>query len=522
MDIGKSMKKICLVITVSVCAVVLLILGSLSNVVGYQTVQSSNQNAIRNELGEKELFNINPHQDSRIKTTLTDGLKLSSLKSKQAFEGYTLFTPWYSTKTFLINNSWEIVNTWRSLYQPALPVDLLENGNLLRGCYILKPGLVWGAGDTGRVEMFDWNGTLLWYFEYANDQHCLHHDIEPLTNGNILMIAWEVKTRDEAIAAGCNPDLLPENDIVWPDHIIEVKPEGSSGGDIVWEWHVWDHMMQDFDPSKENYGVVGEHAELIDINFMARDIYSDWNHINSIDYNEKFNQILVSVGAGEEIWIIDHSTTAEEAAGHTGGNSGHGGDLLYRWGNPQSYRLGDEEDKQFFGQHDAEWITDECPGAGHITVFNNGFHRPEGDYSSVMEIIPPVDENGTYHREPGTTYGPEDPVWVYTANNPTNFYSAGQSSAQRLPNGNTLICGPRGVIFEVTYEKKIVWFYVSLFVFPLRGLNLIFQAHRYPLNYSGIRDVSFIKNNENFIGENVNPSVMSFLLNKITKFFTRT
>src|SRR4030043_1712926 len=178
------MKRKWLAIGISITAVVLLVLGSLSNVVGYNTVQSSNQNTIRNELDKKELFNINPHQNSRIETTLTDGSKLSSLKSKQAFEGYTLFTPWYSTKTYLINNSWKIVNTWRSLYQPALPVDLLENGNLLRGCYILKPGLVWGAGDTGRVEMFDWNGTLLWYFEYANAQHCLHHDIEPLANGN--------------------------------------------------------------------------------------------------------------------------------------------------------------------------------------------------------------------------------------------------------------------------------------------------------------------------------------------------
>ncbi len=409
----------------------------------------------------------------------------------KSFEGYTLFTPWFSPKTYLINNSWKVVHKWRSLHQPALPVYLLENGNLLRGCYIFKPDIVWGSGDTGGIEMFNWNGTRIWFFEYVNDQHCLHHDIEPLPNGNILMIAWEKKTRDEAIAAGCDPSLIPKKE-VWPDHIIEIEPFGLKGGNMVWEWHVWDHMIQDYDPIKENYGLVEDHPELIDINFMARNEDRDWNHINSIDYNEEFDQVLLSVGAQDEIWVIDHSTTTEEAAGHTGGNSGKGGDLLYRWGNPQSYRAGDAEDREFYGQHDARWIELGCPGAGHITVFNNGFRQPGDDYSSVLEIITPVDINGSYYLEPGSAYGPEEPIWIYTAKNPTKFYASGQSGAQRLPNGNTLICnGPRGIIFEVTLEKKIVWFYINLFVNPFRGGgNLIFKAHRYPLDYPGIKEIS--------------------------------
>jgi hypothetical protein len=43
-------------IGVSICAVVLLVLGSLTNVVGYQTVQSSNQNIINDEVDQKELL----------------------------------------------------------------------------------------------------------------------------------------------------------------------------------------------------------------------------------------------------------------------------------------------------------------------------------------------------------------------------------------------------------------------------------------------------------------------------------
>lgn len=367
---------------------------------------------------------------------------------------------------------------------------LLENGNLLRSDYAIKPDIIIGAGDTGRVEMFDWNGTRIWNFVYANSTQCIHHDIEPLPNGNILMIAWELKTRDDAIDAGCNPEFISD-EIIWPDHIIEVEPNGPESGNIVWEWHVWDHLIQDYDPSKDKYGIVSDHPELIDINFMAKDSGRDWNHINSIDYHEGFDQILLSACAQAEIWVIDHSTTTEEASGHTGGKSGRGGDLLYRWGNPQYYRAGDVEDKKFYGQHDARWIEPGCPGEGHITVFHNGFRQPGENYSSVIEIVPPVDNNGNYYLEPGSAFGPDEPIWIYTAPNPTDFYASGQSGAQRLPNGNTLICSANGVFFEITYDKNIVWIYFNLFPIKFIGWNnLVFKINRYPLDYPGIGKLS--------------------------------
>ena len=456
------------------------------------------------------ILSYNSKKDYKIENSASNDLKLNECRIKKSFEGYTLFTPWFSTKTYLINNSWKVVNKWRSFYQPALPVRLLENGNLLRGCYVFKPGIIWGSGDTGRVEMFNWSGSLIWFFEYVNETHCLHHDIEPLPNGNILMTAWEEKTRDEAIAAGCDPGYLIKK-IVWLDHIIEVQPNGSDGGNIVWEWHVWDHMIQDYDLTKQNYGVVEDHPELIDINFMSRNSLADWNHINSIDYNEEFDQILLSANANSEIWIIDHSTTTQEAVGHSGGKSGKGGDLLYRWGNPQSYRAGNASNRKFYGQHDARWIESDCPGAGNITVFHNGFNQPGENYSSVIEIVPPVDENGTYFLELGSVYGPKEPAWIYTAKNPTRFYAPGQSGAQRLPNGNTLICnGPRGIIFEVTSNKKIVWLYFNFLVNPFNsGGNLIFKAFKYPLDYDGIGEISNVVVNDNSMA--IEPNMNSIL-----------
>jgi hypothetical protein len=295
----------------------------------------------------------------------------------------------------------------------------------------------------------------------------------PLPNGNVLMIAWETKTRTEAINAGRNPNSFI-GDTFMPDHIIEVKPTGPTSGDIVWEWHVWGHLIQDYDSSKANYDVVGDHPELVDINYGINPVMSDWLHTNSIDYNEKFDQILISVHHFNEIWVIDHSTTTGEAAGHTGGNSGKGGDLLYRWGNPEAYRAGTTDDKKFFGQHDASWIQTGCPGEGDILVFNNGEGRPTTGYSSVDEIVPPVNDTGEYYLEPGSSYGPENAIWSYIANPPTSFYSVIFSGAQRLKDGDTLICDAlEGRFFEVTPNGTTIWQYVN--PFPTPRLNHVFK-----------------------------------------------
>ena len=91
-------------------------------------------------------------------------------------------------------------------------------------------------------------------------------------------------------------------------------------------------------------------------------------------------------------------------------------------------------------------------------VFDNGTGRRDGDYSSVDEIIPPVDADGNYPLLKGKSYGPSEAVWSYAAPNKTDFFSMHISGAQRQPNGNTLICsGANGVIFEVSPDRKVVW-----------------------------------------------------------------
>jgi hypothetical protein len=176
-------------------------------------------------------------------------------------------------------------------------------------------------------------------------------------------------------------------------------------------------------------------------------------HTNSIDYNEKFDQILISVRYYSEIWVIDHSTTTAEAAGHTGGTSGKGGDLLYRWGNPQAYDRGASSNRKLYEQHDTTWIDEGCPGEGNILVFNNGWGR---HYSTVDEIVPPVDDNGVYYLASGSAYGPTAQTWIYSPQ--PSFYASHLSGATRLASGNTLVCnGETGKIFEVTPEGATVW-----------------------------------------------------------------
>jgi len=420
--------------------------------------------------------------------------KQNNIMTIEPWVGYTLYNLGGSKTTNLIDLNGKVIHTWESEYTSDLSVYLLEDGNIIRPCSLGMHSLFLSGGMAGCVQKIDWDGSVIWDFRYSNSTHLSHHDVEILPNGNILMIAFEYKSYSEAKAAGRIPHTIPSVGGLWPDHIIEVEPTGPTSGDIVWEWHVWDHLIQDYDSKKDNYGIVEDHPELIDINFIPETstVYTmnDITHINSIDYNEDLDQILLSVNCFNEIWVIDHSTTTEEAAGHIGGNSGKGGDLLYRWGNPQAYKAHHNNGQKLFHQHDAQWIDSGLPGSGNILIFNNGIGRPGLDYLSIDEIVPPVDEYGNYYYNPGFAYGPDNPYWIYTNLNLNSFYSSKMGSAQRLPNGNTLICnsylnGKGKQFFEVDSSGATVWTYN----YPDNGLLIVFKIVRYSPNYSGLKNL---------------------------------
>jgi hypothetical protein len=408
----------------------------------------------------------------------------------EAFQGYTLYTPLRSTETILLNMKGEVVHKWVSKHWPSNSAYLLTNGNLLR-CAKVKGNKVFGdrGPSGGRVELFDWNGNQLWDFVYSNDDHHQHHDIEPLPNGNVLILAWEQVSKEDAIAAGRNTAGVGDAGI-FPDTVVEVKRTGRTTGEVVWRWSSWDHLVQDIDSSKANYGTVADHPELLDVNLNGRP-RTDWMHTNSIDYNPVLDQIVLCPRSFNELIVIDHSTTTEEARGHKGGRAGKGGDILYRWGNPINYGAGTQADQQLFLQHDPRWVQPGQPGAGNITIFNNQKGQSKGDYSSIDEIKPPVQRSGAYQIQKGKAYQPSAPQWTYIADPPTNFYSSFISGAERLPNGNTLICsGADGIFFEVTPEGKTVWEYHNPITLPPvgpEGPNSTFLVVRYRLGYPGVK-----------------------------------
>ncbi len=404
-------------------------------------------------------------------------------------DGYNLLYPMAYFDTYLVDNCGREIRSWTSAYRCRTVAYLREDGSLLRAGNAGGINLN-GGGAGGILEIFDWNGNQTWELTFSDSLRRQHHDLEPLPNGNFLFFAWEKKTKAEAAAMGRDTSNLTL--YFWSEMIAEIEPVGNDSANIVWEWHSWDHLVQDFDSTKSNFDTVANLPELININ--AHDDIpagsSDWLHFNSIDYHPGFDQVLVSVHGFSEIWVIDHSTTTLEAASHSGGNSGKGGDILYRWGNPQHYDQGDSSDQVLFEQHDARWIADTLIFGGKIMVFNNGLGRPGGNYSSVDVITPPVDSSGNYQLFPSLPYGPAGLDYTYDGG-ASQWFSLNISGAEPLPNDHILICdGPDGRSFEIDTSGNIHWEYVNPVNFNgpstqggSPGNNQQFRIERYPVSY---------------------------------------
>lgn len=463
---------------------------------------------------------------------LANTVGLISRDVAAAYQGYTLFAPTNSTTTYLVDMAGNKVRSWQSTLGAPLTAELLSDGSLIRAGRVPTQGVPagqakqWAPGTTGRIERFDWDGNRTWSYTLATPDEHLHHDFEVKPNGNVLMITWERKSFAEAVQAGRRPNDVPVAPgtggvrELWPDSIIEVKPNTpaagqtyAEGGEIVWRWDLWDHLVQNVDRTKDNFGNVANSPHKIDANYYlkgtgAGGVPADWTHFNAIDYNPDLQQIMVSSREFSEFWIVDQSTTTEEARGGTGGLSGKGGDILFRWGNPAAYGRGTWQNQQLHYQHDPHWIKPGLPGAGNILVFDNGWsstpERPS--FSRVLEIARPDDGLGRY-KSP-TARAPV--VWQYFANPLNSFFARIISGAQRLPNGNTLVNeGTEGRFFEVTRQRRIVWEYrnpvvgagasgilrqgqvapINRMILNLKipGVftNMAFRAYRYGSDFSG-------------------------------------
>ncbi|MCH1575130.1 MAG: aryl-sulfate sulfotransferase [Flavobacteriales bacterium] len=417
--------------------------------------------------------------------------------SPAAFDGYTLVAPTGATRTHLIDNCGRVINQWDSEYRAGESAYLLQDGSLLRTARIGSTTFN-GGGIGGRIERFNWEGDLIWSYELATDTAHHHHDMAWLPNGNVVLMAWEYKSPEEAAAAGRTSEGP-----LWPPMLIEIEPAGTAGGNVVWEWHAWDHIVQSSDPALPHFGLPAENITRFDVNygnvsgggFPGGNPGGDWFHCNGLDYDPLRNHLMLNSRNWCEFYIIDHGTTTAEAAGPAG-------DLLYRWGNPQTHGRGSDVDKVFYQQHDAHWLLGEAPAASggdpaqSVLVYNNGNGRPGGTGSTVDELVLPWDSSsGTYLLPSATdtvSFAPEGLDWTWPENPSTDFHSPNISGSQRQPNGNTLICeGASGHLFEITPDGETVWEYItaySQFGAATQGENPFgnstFRAYRYAPGYA--------------------------------------
>ena len=331
------------------------------------------------------------------------------------------------------------------------------------------------------------------------------------------MVTGKSLSNEEALALGCDP-ALSENYRSNPDGMIEVDKEGN----VIWEWNIIDHLVQDVKADAPNYGVVKDHPEKFDPNFGGGR-RGDWIHTNSLDYNQTLDHVVINNSTDSEFYVIDHGATfvAGDPEKSIELAAGPKGDFIYRFGNPCTYDSGDcpslsnegqrasNGHQQMFFTHDIQWIDDGLPGAGHFIIFDNGSRRPGETFSSILEINPyegPM-EKGIYIPEVEAGYSPtrgrspemrsNQVTWYFKTKSTQSFYSGHISGMQRLPNGNTLMCSGRwGHFFEVTPEGECVWEYISPVIggsvtkligdMEPNGPSNVFRAHRYGPDYPGL------------------------------------
>lgn len=414
--------------------------------------------------------------------------------------GWTLFSPLKSKAVYLVDEQGELKHSWVTERKPGNSVYLLDDGTLLRATRDGDTAGFSGGGIGGRAQRLGLGGRVLWDVDLSEGDFCHHHDLEPLPNGNVLGIFWERKTREELLAAGADPEMVGEAEEFWPDAIYELKPQGRNDYEVVWSWHVWDHLLQDIDRKQPNYGLAFDDAHRVHINGSSREPRmtaaererlialgylqpsedddaaaeeeapkpafekSDWLHSNGVDYLPELDLIVLSVRSLNEIWFIDHSTTRAEAKGSTGGRFGRGGDLLFRWGNPAAHGMGNIEDQRLFAQHDARFVSGDEDHV-RVTVFNNGRGRPLTDepFSTVEELVipltdgafPTIDPDGLSEVQHTTLYGEREDQ---------RLYASFISGASKQPNGNLLVCyGDEGLVREISPEGELLWEYAQPF-----------------------------------------------------------
>ena len=341
-------------------------------------------------------------------------------KPEKCCNGYTIIFGGRRVK--LIDMNGRAVREWavdsEGTQEGVGRARLLRDGNIL----VQRGGMM---SETGRIQEYDWDNNLVWeYIPEGGVPHKNllgpHHDVFRKPNGNTLLICRD-PVPQEYMKRVREPRF--QNITIYGDAILEVSPSG----EVVWEWHGYKYL------DLNHYRILaspGWHAG------PYNSTECDWMHTNTVqslpenkwydagDGRFKPDNVIISPRNLDTVYIIDRET--EEVV----------------WSYTGDYMGG------LSGQHEPYMIPKGLPGAGNILIFDNGA-SPWKDLghagrSYVLEVNPVTKEV----------------VWKYE--NGEQFHATYTSSAERLANGNTLICESAGKrVFEVTEDGEIVWEYVE-------------------------------------------------------------
>ena len=173
-------------------------------------------------------------------------LGITTNDASKAFDGYTLFSPYGRTQTYLVNMDGVVVHEWETGYQPGNWGYLLENGNLLYGGNTGKAPVPF-AGGGGLLMELDWHGNVVWEYKDIN----LHHDFSRAVNGNTMVLGWDPVP--EAMTASVQGGVAGTelNGRIYADFIHEITP----AGDVAWEWHAHEALDVEEDEGKKHAAV---------------------------------------------------------------------------------------------------------------------------------------------------------------------------------------------------------------------------------------------------------------------------
>ncbi|MGY8919991.1 MAG: aryl-sulfate sulfotransferase [Flavobacteriales bacterium] len=376
-----------------------------------------------------------------------------------------------STTSYLLNKEGNKIYTWNFSDTSGNDIELLPDGSIIGLFKDNNPTIDFG-GFGGTAKIIDNNNNTIWEYTVSNNNSIAHHDVEILPNGNVLMIIWERVLNQIAIENGVDF----ENDI-FVEKIIEINRASNT---IVWEWNSWNHIIQDKFENLPNYGNINNNPNKININYSVENppggnFFSsgDIMHANGLDYDENNDLIYLSVNYYDEVWVIDHSTTTNEAISSQGGNFNKGGDLVYRFGNPNTYNsLGD---KIFDKQHFPNLLENGVVGEGNILIYANGVSNQQS-YIYELQMPTSLQLLSNSNNEP-------DIVWSFTNE---DLFANKLSGAVRLSNGNTLITESDYGLWEVTNEGEVVWKYKKD-----EEASFIWRSYHYEPDSDAISNLGF-------------------------------